>query len=360
MNKCSGMTGGGQQQQALTVFGYGDYAVSLIKNVAELFPSSVQWVSDPEAACLLLATMESFDTPDQLHSQPSWNGGRNHFFWVADAFFDSHQDQPFNLLTNFDHAALSTAAFQDANIRLGYDIPLARLRHTSAEFHQTQLPNLTISGKRPTLLNFKGNIFRMPQVWWHHRYLAFEYWEESPSVVCDIVCKMANRFRGRTRKYATPRNAYAALMLNTTFAFCPGGGSVNSFRFAEALGLGAIPVVTSEFVAPLAPEIEWSGCLIRVSEARIIDIPRIVRAISEEEVVTRQERCRYLFDTTIGWIADADGWSLDRTKSFSMALLIWHQRIENYHRFKQRGENILQKAAAGHPDLQISHNKWGK
>jgi hypothetical protein len=198
--------------------------------------------------------MESFDTPEHLHSQPSWNGWRNHFLWGADAYFDNHLDRPFNDKTNFDHAALATAAFQDANTRLGYDIPPPRLRHILPEFHQAQLPNLTL-GQRPTLVSFKGNIYRrLTQVWWDHRYIAYEYWEQKPDVFCDIECRLTNCSKARNKKYETPRSAFAALMLNATFAFTPGGGSVNSFRFAEALGLGAIPVVTSEFLPLLAPE----------------------------------------------------------------------------------------------------------
>jgi hypothetical protein len=221
------------------------------------------------------------------------------------------------------------------------------MRHTGPEFHQAQIPNLTL-GQRPTLVSFKGNIFHMPQIWWHHRYVAYEYWEQHPDIFCDITCPSTNRFKARNKKYDTPRNAFAALMLNATFAFTPGGGSFNSFRFAEALGLGAIPVVTSEFVPPLVPEIDWTGCLVQVSEARIIDIPRILRQISEEEVIARQKRCRYLFDTTVGWAPDKEGsgWSLDRTRSLTMALLIWQQRIENYHRFKQRGEAVLEMGSS--------------
>lgn len=85
--------------------------------------------------------------------------------------------------------------------------------------------------------------------------------------------------------------------------------------------------------------------MLQVSEARIVDIPRILRLISEEEVIARQKQRRYLlFNATVGWAPDKEGsgWSLDRTRILPMALLIWQQRIENYHRFKLRGEAVLE------------------
>jgi hypothetical protein len=55
--------------------------------------------------------------------------------------------------------------------------------------------------------------------------------------------------------------------------------------------MGAIPVVTADFVPPYYPEVDWSGCLIKVNEARIVDIPQIVERIDNHEVRRRQQQC---------------------------------------------------------------------
>lgn len=222
------------------------------------------------------------------------------------------------------------------------------MKMTTPEFFHPQIPNHTL-GRRPTLVSFKGNFFQkfaMEQPWWQHRYLAYEYWEKAPDVFIDVSCK--RRKTGENRRlmkpYTTPTSVYADLLLNATFAFCPGGGSVGSYRFAESLSMGAIPVVTSEFVSPLSPEVDWSGCLVRVSEARIVDLPRILRSKSEEEIQSRQVRCRHLFQAIWGWVPvdEGGGYRLDpMSRILPLALRIWSHRIENYHTMRKYGEAML-------------------
>jgi hypothetical protein len=371
MSKCPKNNNNNNNTTATTaapmkVYGYGADATLQIQNAERRYPESLQWVDTPNDACLLLVTLESpFDTPNQLFSQKSWNTGRNHLLWNVDAYFEKHRDRPFDTTINFDHASLATFTLQDATIRLGYDIATSTMQLTKNEFSVQQLPNLTVLGSRPTLLFFKGNMAGMrDQVWWQHRYLAFEYWELADNIFIDVQCQHYHLFRGRRRKpYTTSRDKYAALMLNTTFAFCPGGGSVGSYRFAEALSLGAIPVVTSEFVPPLSPEIDWSNCILRVSEARIIDIPRILRQIPEDQVIARQRRCRFLFENIIGWTRNDDnsgGWQLDRiSRILPLALLTWSQRIQQYYQLKEQGEAmlLLRRAEKLPSTLNASHHQ---
>lgn len=316
----------------IRIYGYGATAIHMALLAAQRYPNHIQWTPHAEDACLLLALVDSFATPQQMHSSPSWNAGRNHFLFGGNGFFGTSADIPFKIETNFDHASVGTNAMMDANIRLGYVIPLPYMRMDPAgEFQAPANFNSstsTINNNRTLLVSFKGNIFHMDQVWWQHRYLAYEYWEQAPDVLVDVQCKLSKRFKGPRRKkqYETSVDSFASQLMNSTFAFCPGGGSFGSFRFAEALSLGAIPVVTSEFVAPLAPDVDWSGCLVRVSEARIIDILRILRGIVDVEA--RQERCRFLFDCIIGW--QENGRLDPMSRILPLALRIWSRRIASY------------------------------
>jgi len=128
-----------------------------------------------------------------------------------------------------------------------------------------------------------------------------------------------------------PPSNYKWLLASSVFTFCPGGGGVNSYRFAEVLGMGSIPIVTTDFVPPFWPDYDWSGCLLEVTEARIIDLPRRVRAISAEEIEQRQTRCAELFSLTIGWMrrdSDLDGFTLDSDETaFITAMHLWARRI---------------------------------
>mmetsp|Transcript_5181 Transcript_5181/g.10573 ORF Transcript_5181/g.10573 Transcript_5181/m.10573 type:complete len:128 (+) Transcript_5181:2-385(+) len=112
------------------------------------------------------------------------------------------------------------------------------------------------------------------------------------------------------------------MLLNSPFFFCPGGGGTNSFRFAEALQGGAIPVVTGDFLPPFHPEIDWSGCIVRVSEVRVVDLPRIVREISKDDIQRRQLNCSALLDSIFGK-------PIDSRQHFSVAMQVWNIRIKS-------------------------------
>ncbi len=79
---------------------------------------------------------------------------------------------------------------------------------------------------------------------------------------------------------------------------------MHSCRFAEALIMGAIPMVTFDFAAPLSPELDglWEErCLIRLSEAQIVDLPRILEEEynSVEDVKWRREGCQELIEAML-------------------------------------------------------------
>jgi len=129
---------------------------------------------------------------------------------------------------------------------------------------------LNIHRPRRLLLSFKGNIEPWEQVYWQHRWIASEYWEESGDLFVDVRCKINVQTKKNVPenhvhyKFPTDPESYGELLLNSTFVFAPGGGSVSSYRFTEALAAGVIPVVTSEYRPPFYPEDDWSGCLFRV------------------------------------------------------------------------------------------------
>lgn len=133
---------------------------------------------------------------------------------------------------------------------------------------------------------------------YQHRWLAAEYLYEESDVAIDVQCKHKTLW-GDTVTFAPydnpSQNNFDDLMVNSTFAFCPGGSHVTSFRFTEVLSAGSIPVLLPEIVTPFFPEVDWDDCVIRVSQARIVDLPRILRAITPESIRTRQVNCQRLY-----------------------------------------------------------------
>jgi hypothetical protein len=86
-----------------------------------------------------------------------------------------------------------------------------------------------------------------------------------------------------------------SLLLLSQFGLCPRGWGLASYRFIETLLLGAIPVVIADnYVMPYVPEIDWSGCVVRLDENQASEVGRIIKSISAREKVKRYSECRRL------------------------------------------------------------------
>eukprot|EP00536_Pseudo-nitzschia_multiseries_P007708 jgi/Psemu1/240496/estExt_Genewise1.C_1840001 len=246
----------------------------------------IRIVEDPGTACLLISHAKNLRTAKE---SSSWNYGVNHYVYGV--------TKPITETVHYDMASLGSVVLTEAQIRPGYDVPLPldAIWKNAVSDHAEQAHEY---GPRKYLLSFKGSIQDTLQPYYQHRWLAAEYLHDEPDVVIDVQCKHKTLW-GDTVTFAPYDNPSQAnfddLMVNSTFAFCPGGSHVTSFRFTEILSAGAIPVLLPEIVTPFYPELDWSGCVIRVSQARIVDLPRRLRAIPPEEVRERQVQCRRLY-----------------------------------------------------------------
>jgi hypothetical protein len=200
---------------------------------------------------------------------------------------------------------------------------------------------------RKWLVSFRGTIQDSPYPYYQHRWLAAEYWEDAPDVLVDVQCsheKWFGKVKTTYKKYrdSTPTKFYLELMWESTFGFAPGGSGPGSYRFGEILSAGGIPVVVHDLVLPLSPEIDWTGCVVRVSEARIIDLPRILREISAEEVRERQKRCWYLLRTVLGDKQVGWEWKNDERVTFTRAMEVWAARVSTALHMEQRLSELNQ------------------
>jgi Exostosin family len=86
---------------------------------------------------------------------------------------------------------------------------------------------------------------------------------------------------------------YESLLRHSLFAAAPRGTNLFSYRFAEALALGAIPVVHSDgWVLPFTDRVvDWSECAVIIPERRLQDTPRILQAISDERRCQMRKAC---------------------------------------------------------------------
>jgi len=248
--------------------------------------NNIRIVEDPHMACLLISHIDDIK---QVKVSPSWNLGINHYVYGV--------TKPIEENIHFDMAALGSAVLTNAQVRTGFDIPLP----LPALWKISNLQNsrmLDLHRPRQFLLTFKGSIQDTQQPYYQHRWLAAEYLYDELDISIDVQCKHKT-LRGNTIVFASYDNPsqenFDNFMLNSTFSFSPGGSHVSSFRFTEILSAGSIPVLLPEIVTPFFPELDWESCVIRVSQARIVDLPRILRGIKPESIRTRQVNCRRLY-----------------------------------------------------------------
>ena len=309
--------------------------------VNSVFPTtSIHIVEDPQMACLLIAHADDLD---DAKVSASWDMGINHYIYGV--------TKPISENVHYGMAALGSVAITEAQLRPEFDIPLPLpaiwkvrdLFERKPDFHR-EIEDL--HRPRKYLLAFKGSIQDTLQPYYQHRWLAAEYLYEETGVAIDVQCKHKTLW-GDTVTFAhyddPSQDNFDELMVNSTFAFCPGGSHVTSFRFTEVLSAGAIPVLLPEIVTPFYPEADWSGCVIRVSQARIVDLPHILRSIPTEEVRKRQVQCQRLhrvflyahdYDTDQD-VVDKET-KLPTTSGYlAAALKVWYLRLEKQHHSNQ-------------------------
>jgi len=102
---------------------------------------------------------------------------------------------------------------------------------------------------------------------------------------------------------------YCRILNESMFALCPRGYGANSFRIAESVQYGAIPVyISDEFIVPSWMNFEDFGVLIKSEDVGMID--EILQAIPIETVIEKQDRLSeayenfYSFEANLKFIID--------------------------------------------------------
>ena len=83
---------------------------------------------------------------------------------------------------------------------------------------------------------------------------------------------------------------YKNVLARSRFSLCPRGYGSNSVRFWESLQAGAIPVLLSDNLV-LPEGIEWDKTIIRISEAEVETIPKVLKNITKEQEETMRKNC---------------------------------------------------------------------
>ena len=281
--------------------------------------------TNPSEACLLLATCgdtnQAAETRcwEPFERARSWRGGANHFIWRSN--WCHHADQPLDMSSRFDSgmAALGSSSLLPEQALPRFDIPLF-LRPGVTLTAEERARATDRLRRRPLLLSFRGTVHGWAQSGWQPRWLAVEYIHDPAiGVVVEVLCDRPKGEKPRPSPLAaSTRESYVGLLLNSTFAFTPGGGGPHSYRFGEALAAGAIPVVPSNLLLPFEPEISWAECAVRVKDEDIVDLPRLLATRSLKEVQAMRAACARLFDEVVG---------TDDRPAFRLSVRLWVARL---------------------------------
>jgi hypothetical protein len=260
---------------------------------------------DPDTACLVLLANgrpASYDNFTQLLGD-----GQNRLVWDASEIrFANMMDSPHVRLSGDDafgsfhvgQAVVASVGLAAAHVRLDYDLALPLPRQWGAPF-SAAAPRDDDYHNRTYTIAFRGQWTNRRRPYYLHRWLAYAYWEDRPDVYVDLQCvryAWGGLSKTVTKPYntnaTTPILSYDEVLLNATFGFAPGGSGPGSFRFGEILAAGGIPVVVPDTALPFWPALDWSACVVTVSESDLVDLPRRLRSFTPNDIAQRRAACR--------------------------------------------------------------------
>jgi hypothetical protein len=137
---------------------------------------------------------------------------------------------------------------------------------------------------------------------------------DGSTVVVNFVTR--DRYVGKVDAVSAGTDQdYERLLANSNFAFVPRGDALFSYRLAEVMSFGCIPIVLSDgWVLPFDRTVAWEHLALRVHADAIAHLPQILAGFTPDDIVSRQRRVLSAyeqhfasFDATIsGLMAEAE------------------------------------------------------
>mmetsp|Transcript_6322 Transcript_6322/g.9807 ORF Transcript_6322/g.9807 Transcript_6322/m.9807 type:complete len:449 (+) Transcript_6322:182-1528(+) len=260
---------------------------------------------NPDEACLFLRMppcihcdgAEGYFVPDeyQKHLPALWNGGLNHVFIVQ-----SDWEAP----SEIGKGILVKENIPQWDYRPDFDVmfPLPGL---------LKLGDLDLAkpiAQRKILLSFMGQRYGDGDP----RNLRNYLWQidNGEDVIIRTRCVwFQGNFDERCAiddKQYNDKGDLKFLLEESKFVInMPGWGrSKYSWRFVEILAAGGIPVVlVDDFILPFESLIEWRWCAVTCKLGDYKELPKRLRAVSDEELKIRAKHCAAIYRT---WMKDLD------------------------------------------------------
>ncbi|KAH7433065.1 hypothetical protein KP509_07G053300 [Ceratopteris richardii] len=279
------------------------YAYNLPAQPSQYFANidkSRYYTDDPDMACLFFVFV---DTPGLYRSEihprdlPYWHGGLNH---VLITFGDKWLNKaPYP--ESIGYASAMATVMHETLYRPGFDvsIPLPPKRH---------FPDLRRLGpfERKYLMTFRGL-----------RYLFndgtlrssadFRGMHNGADIIVVTSCRHSSH-TGIRKENATldeecrrDEALYDSYkfedLMNSTFGLAPAGRQPASYRFAEILSAGGVPIlIVDNYVRPFETLVQWHRCALQFPSTEIHRIISVIRSMKPEEVERRQRYCIQVYE----------------------------------------------------------------
>ncbi|XP_076437900.1 exostosin-1a-like [Babylonia areolata] len=272
------------------------------------------YTKDPSEACLLIPSIDTldqdvrssdrFDVQDRLHRLPYWNNGQNHI--IFNQYSGTWPDYADKLDFDVGQAIIAKASFSVEKFRNGFDIsfPLFAKDHPlkGGERGFLQQSLNTIPSYRHYLLAFKGKRY-LTGVGSETRNSLYHIHNEK-DIVLLTTCKHGKGWEKNQDERCKKDNAdydkydYKKLLFNSTFCLVPRGRRLGSFRFLEVLQAACVPVLLSNgWELPFSEVIDWNRVVVWGDERLLLQVPSIVRSMSEKRLLDMRQQTQFLWDT---------------------------------------------------------------
>lgn len=283
------------------------------KNILKIVRNSKYYEPNPDNACVFILEYDTIDRDPLSQSfrpimpnlmDAKYQYGMNHLiFNLYSGTWPDYRENDYSGL-NIGAAILARASNSITHHRPNYDIsiPLFSYLHQATEnLNQTQ-PNLTLdyNKNRTYFLTFKGKRYVIGSG--SETRNSLFHLNNQNDVIMLTTCRHGKKWR-ESKDYRCSEDEsiynqydFIDLMKESTFCLTPRGRRLGSFRFLEALGYGCIPVILSDgWVWPFGEVIDWSKAAIQFNENLLLQVPDLLRDISQDTIDDMSKNCIELY-----------------------------------------------------------------
>ncbi|XP_016769739.2 exostosin-1 isoform X1 [Apis mellifera] len=302
-------------KQGFTVYVYPieDVISPLYQKILNVITESRYYTSDPTRACIFVLALDTLDRdplstefvhnlPSKLMRLPYWNNGRNHLiFNLYSGTWPDYAEE--SLAFDLGYAMLAKASMSIFRHRPEFDIsiPLFGKQHPERGGEPGQALENNFPNNKKYIAAFKGK--RYVHGIGSETRNALYHLHNGKDLVFVTTCRHGKAWRELQDEHCQQDNQeydmydYEILLMNATFCLVPRGRRLGSFRFLEALRAGCIPVILSNgWALPFHERIDWTQAVIFSDERLLLQIPDIVRSVSNVHILKLRQQTQFLWE----------------------------------------------------------------